>query len=376
MSNHRMRTVLGQLGLTQIRYVSPVRAAAADGLTAQVYRQLERDFGLLAPPVTLHSPAAEVLAASWLMLRESLLVTGVVDRPVKEAVATAVSLGNECPFCVTVHSGTLHGLVRAADAATLADDHVESLADPTLRAVARWARASGSADTAARQQPPFPAEEAPELVGTAVLLHYLNRMVNVFLGEVPLPPGVPRLALGPVMRVLGGMIRAAADTTPEPGLSLPLLPPAPHPADLAWAAPSPTVADGFARAYAAVERAGAESVPAPVRELVGAQLADWHGEHRGPSRAWAADAVAALPQAQRPAARLALLTAIASYQVDRSVVEQFRRDHPDDRTLIELTSWASLSAARRVSTWMTPTATAPEGTAVAEDGVQIRPSLG
>jgi hypothetical protein len=56
--------------------------------------------------------------------------------------------------------------------------------------------------------------------------------------------------------------------------------------------------------------------------------------------------------ADRPAGRLALLTALASYQVDRSVVRQFRAGWPDDSTLVELTAWASLAAARRVGSWI------------------------
>ena len=43
-----------------------------------------------------------------------------------------------------------------------------------------------------------------------------------------------------------------------------------------------------------------------------AEVANWHGEQRGPSRAWVEDALSVLPIAQRPAGRLALLTALAS----------------------------------------------------------------
>jgi AhpD family alkylhydroperoxidase len=371
MTGKGFRTMLGQLGLTQVRYVTPVRLGAAHDLVGQVYQQVQRDFGVLAPPVALHSPAPDVLAASWLMLRETLLVTGLVERAAKEAVATAVSRGNTCPFCVTVHSGTLNGLIQSDDAIALANDHIDAVTDPRVRAIAAWARASGTAEGAARYEPVCPATDAPELIGTAVLLQYLNRMVNVFLGEVPLPPGVPRIALGRVMRVLGKMIRTAAGEAHQPGAALDLLPPAAPgpdgggqalPDDLAWASSSPTVAEAFARAAAAVDAAGLRSVPAPVRELVTVELAGWHGEARGPSRAWVEDALSGLPAAHRAAGRLALLTALASYQIDRSVVDEFRakqsgdRQSGDrqsgDRTLIELTSWASLAAARRAGGWI------------------------
>lgn len=341
MGGKRIRTVFGQLGLTQVRYVSPVRMSAATGLVADVYAQSERDFGLLAPPVALHSPAPDVLAAAWLMLRETLLVTGHVERGAKETVATEVSASNECLFCVTIHSGTLTGLVRS-----------DSSGDQRFRAVGAWTRAGTTEDTATRYQPACSAAEAPELIGTAVLLQYLNRMVNVFLGEVPLPPGVPKVALGTVMRVLGGMIQTAAGHQHEPGAALDLLPTASVTPDLSWSAANPAIAGAYARACAAIDLAGTRSVPDPVRALVSRELATWHGEARGLSRAWVEEAASGLPLPHRPAGRLALLIALASYQIDGSVIDEFRLDQPGDETLIELAAWASLAAARRVGSWI------------------------
>jgi hypothetical protein len=58
-----------------------------------------------------------------------------------------------------------------------------------------------------------------------------------------------------------------------------------------------------------------------------------------------------LPPTDRPAGRSALLTALASYQVGPSVIEEFRIGRPADGALTELTAWASLAAARRVGSW-------------------------
>jgi len=314
-----------------------------------VYQQVEQEFGVLAPSIALLSPSPSVLAASWVMLREAMLVTHKVDRAAKEAVATTVSLANTCPWCVAVHSTMFSGL---AGGATLADSPARPLADPRLRAVTTWARDCGTSDGARLHQPACPAAEAPELIGTVVLFHYYNRMVNVFLTEVPLPPGAPKMALGPVMRILGRRMRPAATRSHMPGASLELLPAASLPGDLSWASGEPGTADAFARGCAAVDAAGSQSVPPSVRDLLMAELENWHGEPRGPSRAWADSAVASLPTADQPAGRLALLTALASFQVDRSVIRAFRASHPADATLVELTAWASLAAARRVATWI------------------------
>src|SRR5215469_12811175 len=347
-----IRSVLGQLGLTQVRYVKPVPPKAAGALASRVYGQVERDFGVLAPPVALHSPAPEIMAAIWIMLRESLVVPGQVERAAKETVATAVSAGNTCPFCVTIHSGTLAGLTGMAGAPAAAEDFAGSLADPRLRGLAEWAAACGTEVGARQHAAACPADQAPELIGTAVLLHYLNRMVNVFLGQVPLPPRVPRMALKPVMRVVSGMIQTASARSLTPGASLDLLPSAAPPDDLSWAAANPVLADGFARAFSAIDAAGARFASEPVRELVLTELASWHGDKRGPSRAWAADAVSGLPAPDQAAGRLALLVAIASYQVDQSVIDAYRVSQDDDKALIGLASWASLTAARRVGGWI------------------------
>ncbi len=320
--------------LNDTRHVRVVKRRHARGLVAAVYRQVEREFGMLAPPTALHSAAPETLAASWLILRETLLAQGVADRASKEAVATGVSVANSCPYCADVHGMTLDAIPATADRGPLEE----------------WARASA---TAAAGDPPFPAARAPELIGVAVAFHYYNRMVNVFLRESPFPSHVPESAKPRARQVLGGVLRPAATGGPQPGESLDFLPAAPLPDDLGWAGPNAVVADAFARAYAAFEAAGTRSVPAGVRALVQTRLSTWSGQAPGLSRAWLDDAVATLPPAERPAGRLALAVALASYQVDETLVDAFRRTAPGDDTLIELTAWSSMAAARRISTWLT-----------------------
>ncbi len=81
------------------------------------------------------------------------------------------------------------------------------------------------------------------------------------------------MALGPVMWILDRRLRPAAGRSHQPGASLELLPAAPLPGDLSWASGDPVTEDAFARGCAAVDAAGARSVPASVRDLVLAELA-------------------------------------------------------------------------------------------------------
>ncbi|GAB3463457.1 carboxymuconolactone decarboxylase family protein [Actinophytocola sediminis] len=320
-----LRTAL-RTTMKQVRHVTPVRHRHAAGLTALVYQQVERDFGMLAPPVSLHSPAPANLAAAWTMLRETLVVRTEASRAAKEAVAAAVSASNSCPYCVEVHTATLAALDQ----------------DPATETLAAWARSGGAW--------PFPAEQAPTLIGVAVAFHYLNRMVHVFLGDSPLPPGLPAGARRRAGTVLGRFMRGAAVPGGDPGDSVGLLPAAAPAADLRWAKAAPTVHDAFGRAVATVEAAAAASVPMAVRELLTAELSTWDGQPPGLSRSWLTGPVSAVPAAQQPAARLALLVAKASYQVDEDTVRAYRELEPSDTAMVELVSLAALRAARVAGT--------------------------
>jgi AhpD family alkylhydroperoxidase len=329
--------------LAQIRYVSPVLPGRADGLVAAVYAQAERDFGLVAPPLVLHSPAPAALAASWLLLRETLLANGSAARAQKEVVAAAVSVANECPYCVAVHSAAVRDLVDGRVAAEVAAGRFEDVADPGLRDAAVWARGTGRPGNAH----PAPADSLPELAGVAVAFHYLNRMVTIFLPESPLPPLTPKAMGGWVMGMLAS---AMTGPSPAPGASLELLPDAPLPAEFCWAAGAPPVASALARAAAAVGAPAGLTVPEPVRELVLGRLLDWQGSAPGPSRSWADDWAGPLPAADRPLGRLALLAALAPDQVTKADVEA--TGPVGDEDLIALASWASMAAARRIGSWL------------------------
>ncbi|MFE7558250.1 carboxymuconolactone decarboxylase family protein [Kitasatospora sp. NPDC057500] len=345
MSGRRrlVQAPLRGLSLLQVRHVSTVSYGEAAGATARVYRELERDFGVLAPPVALHAPVPDLLAACWITLRETMLAEGRAPRTAKEAVAAAVSAANQCPFCVTVHGTMLDSLslrpVSGRRAGRAGPAAGQPAGGPTAEELTAWITTAG--------EPPFPPELLPELAGTALCLQYLNRVVNIFLGPAPLPPNAPAQALGPVLRVLTGLMRGSVRTTAAPGASLSLLPPAPLPPDLEWAAADPRIADALARATAAVDRVGAELVPEPVRAVVAAEVARWDGRDPGLGRAWLDAPLTGLPADERPVGELALLTALASYRVDDRVVAAARQAGAGDREILAAGSWAALLAARR-----------------------------
>lgn len=339
-----------------IRYLEPPDYDRATGLEAAVLAQLDDDF-LVGPPLTLHMPDARLFAAVWGVGRECLTV-GREGRPMREAVGAAVSMANACPYCVDVHAASLHGLGQHAVAdAVLAGEEV---ADPRIRELVSWGLATLAPGSEILRRPPFTAAEAPQIIGTATCFHYLNRMVNVFLDPSPVPAaggGGGRLkraalrAFGVVMRRrLARQDAVAGRFLLDAGADAAL------PAEFGWAASNAAVAGSFVRLAAAAEEAGRRAVDPEVRALVEEVVQAWSGTSPGLSRSWVEGPASRLDEALRPAARLALLTALAAYQVDEAVVAAFRARAPGDRELVDLTAWSSFVATRRIAGWLAPAA--------------------
>jgi len=333
-----------------IKHIQPVSSAFENGLLAQSYAQIKRDFGALVEPFTLHVPEPQLLAGIWMATRETELV-GIVRREIKEAIAAAVSQLNQCPYCVDAHIMMLHAASAHGAAEAISQKNDDEIQDPAIRQIVAWAKTTRSPNNPLLKRPPFSKSESPEIIGTAVVFNYINRMVDIFLAETPLPSNRGWLK-GTLKRMAGWYFSRAARREKTAGESLPLLLEAELPTDLDWAEASPVIASAFARWAAVIETAGQDALPDKVRVLVQEHVAAWNGEDSGLSRNWVEKAVAGLDESEKPDTRLAMLTALASYQIDNNIIAAFCAKQLGDTKLIAATTWASFTAARRIGTWL------------------------
>lgn len=332
-----------------VRYVTPVRPGDASGLVAEVYRQMERDFQL-APPITIHSPCPDLLAGVWTASRECL-IAGPADRVARELVAATVSRTNACPYCVDVHGMMLDGAGRQdlAKAVALGTDAVT--VDRDSGRLVEWAAATRSPGSMCLASPPMTEVDRPQMFGTAVVFHYINRMVNVFLEASPMPARLPEI----VKHAFGSaMTSRIVSVVATPAESFRFLPAGVLPPEFHWARSNPAVEGALSRMTSVVDRAGEAALPATVRELLQGWLAQWRGEDMSLSRAWVELAVEGLKAQERPVARLALLAALASHQVDDGVMQACRSEGMTDADLIATASWAAFGAARQIASWLSP----------------------
>ena len=197
---------------SSIAYVTPVDPASAPPQQAAVIDEIRRDFGAAVPPLMVHAAVPDLFEA-LAGLMHGTLVSGLVPRFHKEAVSAAVSRTNQCPYCVDVHTLALDAVNRPDLATAIQDGAHDRIPDRYLRGLVRWAASTRQPDSEILKAPPFRMEDAPEIVGTAVAFHYINRVVNVFLPASPLPassrlPGLGRLGRQVARFIVGDAVRA------------------------------------------------------------------------------------------------------------------------------------------------------------------------
>jgi len=199
--------------------------------------------------------------------------------------------------------------------------------------------------------PPFDAEVAPELIGTAVTFHYINRMVTILASPSPFPG--PRALRPLTTRIAPRLFARAVKRPKQAGESLRFIEQAELPEDMGWAKGSPPVAAAFAGFMAAIEDEAHDAIGPGARAVVQAHVGTWRGEDPELSRAWVEPAIGELSEPEAAAARLGLLAALAPHQIDDAVVAAYRGHEPVDRRLLALLAWSSAQAARRIGTWST-----------------------
>jgi AhpD family alkylhydroperoxidase len=340
-----------------MRFIEPVRPRRTRGLVADVYAEVRRDFALLRDPEgnspwLAQSPDPEILAGFWSAFYETVVAEGSVERADKELIAAAVSLGNDCPFCVDAHSFLCRVAGESGAARALSEGRIAGIDDLGKRALAAWATATREPGSKTAQRLPFGTREAPEIIGTALAFHYANRIVEVFQGHRGLnfgPAPLRRMTIPSVAVVA----RRAMRRRHEPGRALSSLPEAELPEDLEWARAAPTVATAWASFARAVEHGGSAVLSPPERGFVISVLEDWDGRGQPVHSGSIEQALRAVSPRSRPAVRLALLAAFAPDQVDEDIVEHFRRTCPGDRELVRAVSWAALRAVRRIAAILT-----------------------
>ena len=332
-----------------IKYIQPLRPNLAQGTVADVYTQVMQDFGIISEYFLIHSPIPKLLSGIWMVCRETEIV-GEVPRQFKEAIAAAISQTNGCSYCTDMHTIMLSSSGQKEAAIAIKKGQFEQISNNKLKLFTDWAKTTSSARSAMLNAQPYSRQQVPEIVGTAVFSHYINRMATILLCDTPLPSN-QRWLKGPLKHFATNIFSKAISKSKKIGEAKFLFK-TDLPNDLRWAKSAPNVADAYACFALAVEEAGEYALPAKVRSFVKEEIDEWRGETSALKLAWSEDAVSRLEAPLQAAAELALLTAVSPHDVKDEVVLDFKKHFPEEGKLIGALAWASFTAARKIGTWI------------------------
>jgi len=274
-----------------------------------------------------------------------------VKRNVKDAIATAVSKINQCPWCIDAHSIMLYGLKNAKVAKAIETGNLDVIDNLKIKSIIEWALSSRSANSMIIENPPFTKAEAPEIIGTAVYYHYINRMVSVLLNESPLPTNIS-IFKGFMKKIAGWNFSPSLRKTKMAGESLKFIRGFDSNNEFSWAKTNERVAKSFAAFRNIIEKLAEEYVPKEVITVLEDTLEDWQGKDSSLSRNWTEKYGTDIDEHLKPVVRLSLLTAISPYQIDKKIISSYREFNPNDEALLGTLSWASFLAATRIGKWL------------------------
>ncbi len=331
-----------------IKYLKAISTRSAKGLVASVYSQIQKDFGKVVEPFQLHSPIPQLLAGTWMACRETELV-GNVPREIKEAIAATVSSMNNCQYCVDAHTIMLKAIGQNATANAISHGRYNQTS-AKIQSIIKWTLTTGSPIAREASPKPFSILEAPEIIGTAVFYHYMNRMVTILLGKTPLPTNNSQLK-DPLKRLASMMFAPAVHRPKIAGESLDFLPPTTLPEDFGWAEENPIVAQAFARFAATINSIGEQIITSQIRRKVSTIIDGRDGQTFDSSRVWLENEAKDLDEASKSTAQLVLQAALAPFQVNEKTILEFRQYYPSDDSLLGVLAWGSFSAARKIGAW-------------------------
>ncbi len=327
--------IFKSIGHKTIRYLQPIKYSASVGDVKRIYDDIGYDY-VLGAPFTLHASNPEIMAGIWSLVRESLIVNGKVKRLTKEAIAGGVSISNQCPYCHEAHIKMSGGII---------DEKNENLFE--------WCK-SHYKHNEIILNPPFSIKEAPEIIGTALTFHYINRMVNVFVTEYPLP--LPRYLnwLKPTISSFFKNTAAANITSIKalPGQSLKWLTPNEETTEFLWTESNIHIKNSFLSFDKLINHTGENVIPSNVRRIVLNYLADWTGNNPGFGNEWIDNLTKGLILSEKVIAQFILLIATMPYKIMNHHIHELKKIGVENEKLLTIASWGSWQATKKIGNWI------------------------
>eukprot|EP01025_Chloroclados_australasicus_P052285 TRINITY_DN6089_c0_g1_i2.p2 TRINITY_DN6089_c0_g1~~TRINITY_DN6089_c0_g1_i2.p2 ORF type:complete len:370 (+),score=35.84 TRINITY_DN6089_c0_g1_i2:2366-3475(+) len=343
----------------------------------QIKKQIKQEFIPLELDQKQHNPQAlhlfdeSLMIGHWSTLREILVVPGRFSRSEKEVLAAFVSKANECRFCVNAHTtfatGYGHKEFDNSVQSAIQQGAPELLDNARLREIMEWFYHGNNQNTI-NKRVPFSKEDAPELLGTAFLFNYVNRLVDIISTRDEVMPDLPWIIqylirtfpmLVQFMNwIVATLLPKMTVKAPAPGLSSNFHTYTPEmlPKEFEWCAANEHIAAAFTAFAKAVDSLRDQYIPKNLQDIVAKFVDDEYDGSPAPiSRNWVnkylEGKVQDLSEGEIWAAKYMLLTVAARFQVDEQYENQLRDYYPSVEQRRSMCIWAAFKAAQKVAHW-------------------------
>jgi len=336
-------------GVTMRKFFNPSTLLGAEGLTKEVLLQSQRDF-FINGTITSHAACPPLMAGMWVGGREIALTNQHLPAWLKKAMGAALSEVNKCPYCEDFLLSLTHGAKKNNVANSLRKNKMEWIEDERTLKQLQWTKASITRNAEELQDPPFGSKELPEALGTLIVFNYTNKISDFTLNGSPVPSSLRSGAL----KLFGMELQESSALDLEHGASLSLLPEAKLPEEFHWVADNPLVADTLSRWNDVIEEEINHALSEDTQQMIRDTLSTWQSGQASLSRRWVEEEVKDLQGEERDKARLVLLIAKASYQVDDGIIEQVTQHGVNEADLVRLGAWGAFMGAKTIANWCAP----------------------
>ena len=336
-------------GVTMRKFFTPSTLGGAKSLTKEVLLQSQRDF-FINGTITCHAACPPLMAGMWVGGREIALTNQHLPAWLKKAMGAALSEVNKCPYCEDFLLSLTHGAKKNNVANSLRQNEMEAIDDELTLKKLQWTKSSITKNAEERHDPPFSPEEMPEALGTLIVFNYTNKISDFTLNGSPVPSSLRSGAL----KLFGLELQESSAMDLEHGASLNMLPEATLPEEFHWAADNPLVADTLSRWNHVVEEEISHALSGEAQQMIRDNLLTWPGGQAPLSRRWVEEEVKDLQGEERDKARLVLLIAKASYQMDDGIIEQVTQHGVGEADLVRLGAWGAFMGAKTIANWCAP----------------------
>ncbi len=328
-----------------IFYINSIKPSQATGTVKEVYGQLKSEMGDVVEPISLHALTPDLLKGIWGILRETVVVEDKVKRTVKEAVGAAVSASNDCPYCVDAHTIMILGLKDKVVANAILKKKPDIIPDESTRKIVDWSFETRNFDSEIIKNPPFSKEKAPEIIGTAVFFHYLNRMVTIFLGPTILPMNVSFLK-GVMKAMAAKMFSGVLQKEKKPGEVKGDMVVSP---DFPWSTNSSRISYMFSYFQHVLGSFSEKNIPEEVQAFMKVQIENWNGEDMPNSNEKLDLIMSNLSEENHLMAKMLYLTAFSPHRLRHHHFEDFKLSYAaSDDYLLSMLAWSSFSIATKI----------------------------